>query len=500
MKKLRVNLLSIIFLSFIFSINLLSAFGSKNSWIDVQQKLKNGVVQVFSKINYFNWSEPYKNLYQEGGSGSGFFIKLNNNIFILTNYHVVKEAIDIKIQIPGCGKQQFYVDIIGVFPEGDIAVLALTDQSYKDVKNILGDINCLILGDSDYVVRAQEVMAVGYPLGQERLKSTIGIVSGRECDGMIQISAPVNNGNSGGPTVNDKGEVIGINTSKRIDADNVGYMLPITEVKAVIENLKNVRLLKKIYYGWLATHSTPEIVKTSKNPEPGGLLIVNVVENSIAQAYGIQAGDMLYGVNGYKVDRFGEIVVPWSEDKISVYDYLNRFTIGKIVNFVFYRNGKKIDLNIKLTDDYNPVVDYVYPEFEPEKLDYEILGGIVVMQLTMNHVYLFMDNNDQLINYTHKELPQEPALIITHVLQNSQAGDSRLLAGGELIDIINGIKVKTLAEFRNAVLDSKTSGYFTLKTKDSVFVVLSMEKILQEEDYLSKQYYYPKSRLLESFV
>jgi S1-C subfamily serine protease len=209
---------------------------------------------------------------------------------------------------------------------------------------------------------------------------------------------------------------------------------------------------------------------------------------------------MLYGVNGYKVDRFGEIVVPWSEDKISVYDYLNRFTIGKIVNFVFYRNGKKIDLNIKLTDDYNPVVDYVYPEFEPEKLDYEILGGIVVMQLTMNHVYLFMDNNDQLINYTHKELPQEPALIITHVLQNSQAGDSRLLDTGELIDTINGIKVKTLAEFRKAILDSKTSGYFTLKTKDGVFVVLSMEKILQEEDYLSKQYYYPKSRLLESFV
>lgn len=500
MKKFGVNILKIVFLSLIFNINFLGAFGQKKSWVDVQEKLKNGVVQIFSNINEFDWIEPYKTPEQYVARGSGFFINLNGNLYILTNYHVVSQAVAVAIQIPGTGRVRFPANIVGVYPDGDLALLGLNADVISYIKRELGSINSLTLGDSDHVVRAQEVMAVGYPLGQERLKSTIGIVSGRERDGNVQISAPINPGNSGGPTVNDKGEVIGINTSKNVESDNIGYMLPITEIKAAIESLTKIKLLKNPYYGCLFSHSTEEIVKLSKNPEPGGWLVVNVYDNSIAKSYGIQAGDMLYGVNGYRVDRFGEIVVPWSEDKITVFDYLNRFTIGKTVNFIFYRNGKKIDLNIKLSDKYNPIINYVYPEFEPEKLDYEILGGIVVMQLTMNHVYLCMRNNDQLINYTYKELPQEPALIITHVLQNSTAGDSRLLSAGDLIDTINGKKVKTLEDFRFAILNSNLPEYFTLKTKRGVFVALSMKEILGQEDWLSKQYYYPKSRLLDSLV
>lgn len=184
---------------------------SGNTWLDVQKKVKDTVIQVYTHAIEYNWLEPYKTPEQGESCGTGFFINPKGDF--ITNYHVIAQGTSIEIQIPSFGLERFDVSIIGVAPERDIALLTLTKESREKIVKKIGKVPYLVLGDSDRILRSQEVLALGYPLGQTRLKSTLGIVSGRErMGGFIQITAPLNPGNSGGPALNTNGDVIGINS------------------------------------------------------------------------------------------------------------------------------------------------------------------------------------------------------------------------------------------------------------------------------------------------
>src|SRR5579872_2144474 len=225
-----------------------------NNWLAVQKKVKDTVVQVYAQTVEFNWLEPYRSPEQGEGTGSGFFI--NEQGDLITNYHVVAQASSIQIQIPTFGMERFDMEIVGVSPERDIALLKATKESKEKIRSRLKKIPYLKLGDSDQVLRSQEVLALGYPLGQTRLKSTLGIVSGRErlgYFGYIQITAPLNPGNSGGPALNTNGEVIGINSRGVLEAQNVGYIIPINEVRSAFKDLYRVRLLRKPTLGCIFT-------------------------------------------------------------------------------------------------------------------------------------------------------------------------------------------------------------------------------------------------------
>lgn len=475
--------------------NSLPDISTPKTWLSVQKKVKNTVVQVFTMVDEFNWIEPYKTPKQTGNAGSGFFI--DDKGYFVTNYHVVAQANSVKIQIPAFGRKQFEVEIVGVCPDKDVALLKLTKNSFDEIKKELGQISYLELGNSDIVLRTQEVLALGYPLGQERLKSTLGIVSGRESAGFLQITAPLNPGNSGGPTIDSEGKVVGINFAIISGAQNVGYIIPVNEIKSALKDMRKVKLLRKPVLGCMFTVATSEIVKYLNNPEPGGWYIAQVFDNTVLNSIGVKENDMLYEVNGYKLDLYGEMSVPWSEDKISILDFLNRFTIGDDIYFVIYRNGVRKDFNFKLNDKYLPPVRTIYSEFESDLIDYEVFGGLVVMPLTLNHVSIFAKDNMFLANYIKPEKQHEPALIITHILPNSQAQKSRVLAQGLILAEINGKEVKTLKDFRDIISKSKKDDFVTIKTVDKMFAVLSVEKILQDEDSLSSRYFYKKSDLIK---
>ncbi len=471
------------------------------TWLDVQKQVKDTVVQVFSQTSEFNWTEPYKTPAQGEGAGSGFFINADGDL--ITNYHVVAQSISVQIQIPTFGMERFDAQIVGVSPERDIALLKLTDESKKKIKTQLSKISYLELGDSDQILRSQEVLALGYPLAQFRLKSTLGIVSGRERHGnfgYIQITAPLNPGNSGGPSLNVEGEVIGINTCMVADAQNVGYIVPINEVKTALKDLYKVKLLRRPTLGCLFTASTPELVDYLGNPEEGGWYVAKVFENTLLSCVGVKDGDMLYEINGYKVDMYGEMNVPWSEDKVSLFELLNRMKVGDNLRLLMYRKGSARVFTFPLEHKYIPSVRAVYPEFEPEMTDYEVIGGMVVMQLTLNHVQKLINGASNLVKYMRVDLQHEPAIIISHILPNSQARKTRILRPGDIITEINGAEVKTLNEFREAVRKSKESGYITITTDDKLCAVLSIEKLLKDEEMLSSRFFYKKSKLLEGLA
>lgn len=472
---------------------------SSSNWLRIQKMVNDTVIQVFANVLEQNLLEPYKTPKQGEGTGSGFFI--NDQGDFITNYHVVAQASSIEIQIPSFGMERFDVDIVGVCPDRDIALLRLTKESKEKIVKQINTIPYLELGNSDKVLRSQEVLALGYPLGQTKLKSTLGIVSGRErlgYFGYIQITAPLNHGSSGGPALNPQGQVIGINSRGVMEAQNVGYIIPINEVKSALNDLYEVKLLRKPTLGCIFTMATPEMVKYLNNPIEGGWYIAKVFDNTLLKSVGIQAEDMLYEVNGYKVDMYGELNVPWSEDKASMFELLNRHKVGDELHFVVYRKGERKEFNFKLEHKFLPAIRTIYPEFETEFMDYEVIGGMVAMPLSLNHVGMFISRIPELVKYGQAECQQEPSLIITHVLPNSQAYKARVIRPGELIDKINNIKVRTMKELRTAMLESKKTGYVTICTTNNLYAVLPVDKIIADEPKLSSLYFYKPSSLLNS--
>ncbi len=155
-------------------------------WRPIQESVKDTVVQVFSQVAEFDWLKPFTSPAQYTSYGTAFFINENGNL--VTNAHVVNQARALWIQIPSLGKEIIDVEVVSVSPERDIALLKLTPEGKAKITNKLGKIPYLTLGNSDTVFRSDEVMALGYPLGQQSLKSTTGIISGPERS-MIQMSA-----------------------------------------------------------------------------------------------------------------------------------------------------------------------------------------------------------------------------------------------------------------------------------------------------------------------
>lgn len=468
------------------------------NWLKVQKKSKDTVIQVYGQVLDFNWIEPYKTPKQGESSGSGFFINQNGDI--ITNYHVVAQSSNIQIQIPTFGMERFEAELIGASPERDIALLRLTEDERKKIEEKINPIPFLELGNSDEVMRSQEVLALGYPLGQTRLKSTLGIVSGRErlgYFGYIQVTTPLNPGNSGGPAINADGKVIGINSRGVLEAQNVGYIIPINEVKSALDDLYHVKLLRKPTLGCIFTMATAEMVGYLNNPSEGGWYIAKVFDQTLLKSVGIKEDDMLYEVNGHKIDMYGELNVPWSEDKVSLFELLNRYKVGDMLNFLIYRKGTPHTYSFKLEHKYLPPIRTIYAEFEPEYTKYEIIGGMVIMNLTINHIGILLGKVPELVRYGRIENQHEQALIITHVLPNSQAYKARVLQQGEIIDTVNGVKVKNLDDFRAAILKGKKSGYITVRTSDNLYGVLSIKKILKEEKELSARFFYPISPLVK---
>ena len=466
-------------------------------WRSVQDRIRDTVVQLFVQISAIDLLEPYKTPQQGTACGSGFFI--NDQGYLITNAHVVSSAKAIWAQIPSLGKRIIDMEVVGISFERDLALLRVTDESRDLITRELGGIPYLPLGDSDLVRRSDEVLAVGYPLGQQSFKSTSGIVSGFEHH-LMQISAPINPGSSGGPLLNVKGEVVGVNSSGVTEAQNVGYAIPINTLKTVLNDLYEVKILRKPFLGVRFNNSTETLTKYLGNPLPGGCYVIETIAGSPLEKAGIMRGDMIYEINGHPVDMYGDMTVPWSEDKISIVDYPLRLSIGDTVSIVVFRKGQKkvFSVNFSLSDPH--AIRSIYPAYEP--LDYEIFGGMVVQELNLNQVRLLGDHAPGLRKYGELKYQLEPVLIITHVFPDSQLYRGRNMPLGATLHEINGVKVKTLTEFRNVLKKNAKQEYLTISAADNVtraaetiFVVLEMPRLIEEEQRLARDYRYQISEV-----
>lgn len=462
-------------------------------WSDLQGKVKNCVVQVFSQVAAVDLLQPYKTPGQYQGTGSGFFI--NDAGEIITNAHVIDQAKAVWIQIPSLGKQQIDVDVIGVSPERDIALLKVRDEGMALIRDSLTSVPFLSLGDSEDVGPGVEIMALGYPLGQQGLKSTVGVISGHE-QHLIQVDAPINPGNSGGPSLNHDGKVIGINTLYAPDAQNVGYIIPINELKIVLDDLHEVKLLRKPFLGILFNNGSERLASHLGNPAHGGLYVVDVYKDSPLYKAGVKKGDMIYEINNHKLDYYGEI--PWKDGKISIVDYVSRLKLGQEMKVVIYRNGEQRVATFTFNQAELLPIRRIYPGYE--KVDYEIVAGMVVQPLTINHLPLLINSAPSLAKYMEMKYQMDSALIITHIFPDSQAHRSRCVGLGAVLNKVNGNPVKSLDDLRAALCKKTSSQDLTVETMDGVFIVCPLKKVVEEQIRLAKDYYFPLSETMNFLV
>ncbi len=458
------------------------------------QDIDNAVVQLFVQNSLFNWLEPYKSPKQMSATGTAFFI--DDQGHLLTNYHVISEASGIQLQMQLFGKQRFDVTVVGAYPERDIALLRMAPEGIAEIINQLGSVPFLSFGDSDQLERAQEIACLGYPLGQETLKITQGIVSGYQefnSDFFLQVTAALNPGSSGGPALDSKNQVIGINTAIIPDAQNIGYLLPVNDIKHIVDSLRTNKLIRRPFLGCDVNYATADMVSFLNNPEPGGIYVSKVYEQSNFYDAGILAGDMLYAINEYELDLYGETTLSTASGKIPFTSLIQRFALGQDITIKLCRKGRMLDVKFPLVCHDLLPVRLVFPEFEP--VDYEIIAGMVFMELTLNHVARFEERKPEFSCFRKRSHQYKSVLIVSHVFQNSLTQKARIINDADCIVLINNNPVQTLGQLRSAVRAS--SDYFSIQTTEGKCMVLSLAKIIADEEELAAQYFYTISPLVD---
>ncbi len=343
----------IFFVSLILNLGLFSnAKAVPESFADLAEKLMPSVVNISTtqtvktSSNQFPFQfppgSPFEEMFKDfqrpterkaSSLGSGFIIKEDGTV--ITNNHVIAGADDILVKV---NSKEYKAKVIGADPYMDIAVLKMqTNDKFSPVN----------FGDSDKARVGDWVVAIGNPFG---LGGTVtsGIVSARNRDiGMtryddfIQTDASINQGNSGGPLFNLKGEVVGINTAiiapGQSGSIGIGFAIPANAAAKVIDQLVNYGETRRGWLGVRIQDVTKEIAEAVKLKKAEGALVASVGEKSPADKAGIKAGDIILEFDGKKIDTMRTLPKVVANTKV-----------GKTVKLKVWRNKKLVTKSLKL--------------------------------------------------------------------------------------------------------------------------------------------------------
>ena len=342
----------IFFVLLILNFSSIQAKAVPSSFADLAEKLMPSVVNISTTqtvkttTNQFPFQfppgSPFGEMFKDfdrpterkaSSLGSGFIIKEEG--IVITNNHVIANAEDILIRV---GDKEYNAEVIGADPYMDLAVLKMkTKDKFKPVS----------FGDSSKARVGDWVVAIGNPFG---LGGTVtsGIISARNrqigltrYEDFIQTDASINQGNSGGPLFNLKGDVIGVNTAiiapGQSGSIGIGFAIPANAASNVIDQLIKFGETKRGWLGVRIQEVTKEIADVEKLKKPEGALVASVGQGSPAEKAGIKAGDIILEFDGKKINTMKKLpnVVASTE-------------VGKSVELKIWRNKKLISKRLTL--------------------------------------------------------------------------------------------------------------------------------------------------------
>ena len=269
------------------------------------------------------------------GLGTGFII--NADGWVVTNNHVVEGAEAIKVRLNN--RREYDGTVVGTDPETDIALIKFEPDEALTVAP---------LGNSDATEIGDWVLAIGNPFGLSHTV-TAGIVSAKGRVGVapdgkrdlyedfIQTDASINSGNSGGPLINMRGEVIGVNTAINSQGQGIAFAVPISMVKTVLPQLQGGGRVKRSMLGIKIEDVQPEVARQLGLGESSGALVNEVLPGSPAEKGGVRSGDVITSFDGKAIDS--SKALRWMASNAGV---------GRDVAVEVWRDGAARELKVQL--------------------------------------------------------------------------------------------------------------------------------------------------------
>jgi S1-C subfamily serine protease len=317
----------------------------------VYRELSPTVVNIVASSLALNF---WMQLVPQTGQGTGFVIDGSGNI--LTNYHVVEKARNVEVTFLGGNKVA--AKLVGLDPVSDLAVIKVDP---------FPGMVAAPLGDSDGLEVGQRVIAIGNPFGFQNT-ATAGFISALNRDinvgnrtmmGMIQTDAAINKGNSGGPLIDSRGQVIGVNTAIFTETggfSGIGLALPIDRAKKVAAQLIKYG---RAMYPWIGIKSSmdldPNLAVQMGLPPVKGILIFELVPGSPLAKAGVKAGDRLAYYMGRPILLGGDVILSANDHATPTLDDLNgvllQKNVGDVVRLGLQRAKQEFSLEVPTVAD-----------------------------------------------------------------------------------------------------------------------------------------------------
>jgi serine protease Do len=363
---------------------------------------------------------PSPRAQREESLGSGVIVSPDG--YILTNNHVVEGATDVRVTFSN--KRQLQAKVVGTDPKTDIAVLKVEGTGYP----------AITIGDSSKVQVGDYALAVGDPFGVGQTV-TMGIVSAmnrrnlgiEDYEDFIQTDAPINPGNSGGALVNDRGELIGINTAILSHGsggnEGIGFAVPVNLARQVMDQILDHGKVTRAYLGIVVQDVTPAIAKAMGQSELRGALVGDVKSSGPAGRAGLQRGDIILEVNGKPIADSNEL-------RMSI----SMMNPDAAVKLKILRNGNQSDMTVKLGE---------LPNQQEQAKAEEGISGDALQGVTL----------ENLDSQSASQLglpPTTKGVVVTDISPSSPEADSGLQRG-DVIQEVNHQPVKNVSELNEAL-------------------------------------------------
>lgn len=381
--------------------------------------------QFFGNDGPFGGRPNIPKTQREQALGSGVIVSPEG--YILTNNHVVDGATDIQITLSD--KRQFKAHVVGTDPKTDIAVLKINGSDLKPIT----------IGDSSKVQVGDISLAIGDPFGVGQTV-TSGIVSatGRtnlgieDYEDFIQTDAPINPGNSGGALINDRGELVGINTAILSHgsggSQGIGFAVPSNLARTVMDEILKTGHVTRAYLGVYPQDVTPAMARAFGEKESQGIVIGDVSPDSPAKSAGLKRGDIILDVNGKPVTDSNQL-------RMSI----SMMQPGTEVQIKYLRDGNEHLATVKLGE--MPTESAKANSSGENSGASKALEGVEVSNLTSSMA------NELGIP------PSTKGVVVTDIDPASQMADSGLQKG-DVIQEVNHQPVNNVSEFQSAIRKS----------------------------------------------
>ena len=377
---------------------------------------------------------------REDSLGSGVIVSPDG--YIMTNNHVIDGATDVRVTL--ADKRQLKATVVGSDPKTDIAVLKVEGSGFPTIT--VGDSSKLQVGDY--------ALAIGDPFGVGQTV-TMGIVSAlnrgnlgiEDYEDFIQTDAPINPGNSGGALINDRGELVGINTAILSGGSGgnqgIGFAVPINLARSVMTQILDHGKVTRAYLGIMVQDITPGISKAMNLKDMKGVLVGDVSPEGPAKRSGVQRGDVILEVNGKPM-----------EDSRQLRNTISMMNPDATVNLKLMRNGSPSDVSVKLGELPS---DKEQAKSEEGSSD-QPLDGVTVENLDAQSA---------------RELglsASTPGVVVTDINPSSSLASAGLRRG-DVIQEVNHQPVKNVSQFQEAVRKAGKNPLLLVNRKGSTLFI-----------------------------